>query len=150
MEPDLRGALDNLRALLPLEENSVERFFQQLEAVVATKDPSAIRAILAMVDDSCELGGVNDAILNALEVFPSATYVPRLLEALPEFRARSARWSEVVLKKLMWSPSDTAILKAGVVRAPPDVQKTVREMLMRIRDESKDLRNACDLVLSAF
>jgi hypothetical protein len=148
MQDNNKSILEQIQALLPLEEDDVDTFLELVARTIDLKDPSCIRPLLLLVDDDCPLAGVMDAVLGNLEEFPSQVYVRELLAVLPEVCERSPFWCENEVKKRLWSLTERETLAGELPMAPPETKRCLREMLSRVRLETPQLEDAATFVLA--
>lgn len=116
----------------PLTEKNVDVFLEEVASVTETGDRRAVRPVLLLADERCPLGGVMDRMLSLLEDVPLKDYVEELLEALPEFNAKSPLYSEQEVKKLLWSDQDRAVFVAASRGLGSEKAAALRAVLGRV------------------
>jgi len=145
---DLETRLTHLARFLPLTENNFEAFLSEVASVTGTGDPRAVKPVLLLADDHCQLGGVMSRMLALLEDVPIDAYVEELLKALPEFDRKSPFSSENEIRKLLWSDHDRRALASAASGLEPEQATALHRVLERV--DSPELATAVTEVRRAL
>ena len=93
--------LEELRQLLPLEEESVDAFDELVARLVELQEPSSIRPLLQLLEDDFPLSGVMGSLSGNLGRFPGEDLARELLAELPDLRRRRPFRAEDLVKRFL-------------------------------------------------
>ena len=146
---ELEDRLARLKAMSPLEEEQVDAFLFEAQALAELGDRRAIGPLLMLLDDRCPLGGVMLSLSNTLESFDNDDFVSEFLEVLPALRSSSPFLCENEVKKLLWSEQDGALVR-GVIRASVDAKQCLRDVLDEVSETTESLRDVSNSIIEVI
>ncbi len=136
---------ESIENLLPLDEDDVEEFEGLVGELAAFSDESAARLLLGLLDDSLELGGVNQNVAGQLGAFPADVLVGEFVSALPAVLKKAPRASRDIVRGILASEERRALLIARIGQLDAGVAAAFRPVVERVakyaryRDAGKEL-----------
>jgi len=131
----------------PDQQDFESRLDHALERIDALQDPACIEALMEMVDD-----GLDDLIVfqlvHTIERFADETYVQHLISGLPAIWSRSPRWAQLLLLRILNSPSALAQLRARIYGLPDPQRSAVRDTLKALKSSEPQFADRANALLS--
>ena len=142
----LAQRVEDLKRVLAEPEHSEfpELYDQALEQVEELRDPLSIEALMTLIDDDAD-HLITFGLVHTIERFDDPVYLEHWLAGLPQLRQRSPEWAQILLLRILNSPSASAEL---LERAPllsgsqRDSLREVATSLVASRAEFADRGNA--------
>lgn len=125
----LAQRVEDLKRVLAEPEHSEfpELYGQALEQVEELRDPGSIEALMTLIDDDAD-HLITFGLVHAIERFDDPVYLEHWLAGLPQLRQRSPEWAQILLLRILNSPSASAELMERAVLLAGSQQDALREV----------------------
>ena len=137
---------EQLRSLLPLQEEHVEAFDALVSQLAEHGGTQAAAELLLALDDQCPLGGVMVGLAGGLPEFKPDELIPALFATLPITTLRAPHAVRTVMRGVLLSDAHRERLKADVADLDAARRSMLRQHLEAVGRFDK-YRNRCAEVI---
>lgn len=121
-----------------------------LAKVMAFNDPSVIRPLMHLLEDSAQYDEAIFSIIHCIESFDDNVYITEFLKELPYLVTKSPRWASILLIRILNSVSARECITKKVYFSTPDIKAAVLWLIERINEMSpKFLEKTTGLMVAA-
>ena len=141
----LAQRVEELKSVLAEPERSefAELYDEALGQVDELRDPHSIDALMTLIDDDAD-HLITFGLVHTIERFDDPVYLEHWLAGLPQLRRRSPEWAQILLLRILNSPSTFAELlerAAQLAGSQRDALREVTTSLVASRPEFADRGN---------
>jgi hypothetical protein len=120
-----------------------------IDEVFGYSESTAITHLLLLLDDEAEFEESNWSILHAAEGIHPASYEQELSHVLPALNETAPGWAEILMARVLNSPSSREAWAQHLIGAHPDRRAVVAAICKRITADDPSFSSKAESVLAA-
>ncbi|WP_335975930.1 Imm30 family immunity protein [Acinetobacter calcoaceticus] len=133
----LEQAIKNLVKAAQIDNfGDVEAVDTALVEVMIFNDPSVIRPLIRLIEDSAQYDEAIFSIIHSIESFDDDVYITEFLKELPYFVNKSPKWALILLKRILNSDSAREVLTKKLYSTSSEIKSAVLCIVAIINKES--------------
>ncbi|VAX43677.1 Imm30 family immunity protein [Acinetobacter calcoaceticus] len=133
----LEQAIKNLVKAAQIDNfGDVEAVDTALVEVMIFNDPSVIRPLIRLIEDSAQYDEAIFSIIHSIESFDDDVYITEFLKELPYFVNKSPKWALILLKRILNSDSAREVLTEKLYSTSSEIKSAVLCIVAIINKES--------------
>ncbi|MCH7335090.1 Imm30 family immunity protein [Acinetobacter sp. NIPH 2699] len=121
-----------------------------LAEVMAFNDPSAIRPLMRLIEDTAQHDETIFSIIHSIESFDDEVYISEILKELPYLVHKSPRWASILFMRILNSDSTRECITEKVYFATPEIKAAVLVLIEKINEKNaKFLEKTVTIIVAA-
>lgn len=121
-----------------------------LAEVLAFNDPSAIRPLIRLIEDTAQHDEAIFSIIHSIESFDDDVYISEILKELPYLMHKSPRWASILFMRILNNDSTRECITEKVYFAIPEIKATVLFLIEKINEKNaKFLEKTVTIMVAA-
>lgn len=130
-------AIKNLVKVAQIDNfGDVQAIDTALAEVMIFNDPSVIRPLIRLIDDSAQFDEAIFSIIHSIESFDDDVYISEALKELPYLVHKSPKWADILFKRILNSDSTRECMIEKLYLASSEIKSAVLWAVTRIKEKS--------------
>ncbi|UGQ27101.1 Imm30 family immunity protein [Acinetobacter calcoaceticus] len=133
----LEQAIKNLVKAAQIDNfGDVQAIDTALVEVMIFNDPSVIRPLIRLIDDSAQFDEAIFSIIHSIESFDDDVYISEALKELPYLVHKSPKWADILFMRILNSDSARECMIEKLYLASSEIKSAVLWAVTRINEKS--------------